>query len=455
MTDTLARLRCWNNPMRRRFPVIAVFAAVLLSLFPGAAAASPGSNLKRSLSRAMSGAGSSSGAFVMDGATGRTMFSRRGSTPRILASNTKLFTSAAVLRRYGRTSRLATMLIGTGTLEANGTWKGNIYLRGGGDPTFGSGSFARGNGSNASVDALANQLDRAGFKSVTGAVIGDESSFDSLRGGPSSGYGISQYVGPLSALSFDRGLANGGWQRNPPLVAASSLDSALSSRGIKVRHNPRTGTAPSGAVELAEVRSPDVTHILRLENKPSDNYIAEMMLKGLAMATSKGGSLRHRGDPLPVTPTPNAPGAAVAPLPSSRGTTKAGAALAMKNARALGVSGHIVDGSGLSRSDRAAPKQIARLLRALRRRADFSSFYASLPVAGRDGTLATRMTSGPAHGHCHAKTGTLSDVSALSGYCVTRSGRTLIFSVLNNRTSISGAHVIQDRVAQLLAGYRG
>ena len=441
--------------MRRRFPVIALFAA-LFSVLTGTAAASPASNLRHSLSNAMSGAGSSSGAFVMDARSGKTMFSRRGTTPRILASNTKLFTSAAVLGRYGRTSSLATMLIGSGTLQPNGAWKGNLYLRGGGDPTFGSRSFARGTyGSNASVEALADQLDRAGFRSVTGAVIGDESSFDSLRGGPSSGYGISQYVGPLSALSFNRGVASGGWQRNPPLVAASSLDDALTARGIKVSGKARTGTTPDGAVELAEVRSPDVAHLLLLQNKPSDNYIAEMMLKGLPMAASSGGSLRHRGDPMPVTPTPDAPDATAAPLSSAQGTTRSGAVAALKYARSLGVSAQIVDGSGLSRSDHAAPKQITRLLRALRSRPGFSSFYASLPVAGRDGTLADRMRSGPAYGHCHAKTGTLSDVSALSGYCVSRSGRTLIFSVLNNRTNIAGARAVQDRVAQLLAGYRG
>jgi serine-type D-Ala-D-Ala carboxypeptidase/endopeptidase (penicillin-binding protein 4) len=441
--------------MAPRVALAAVFAA-FVSPIGGTAVASPGSTLRHDLSRAMSGAGSSSGAFVMDADSGRTIFSSRGTTPRILASNTKLFTSAAVLARYGRTSSLATMLIGSGSLQPNGTWQGNLYLRGGGDPTFGSRSFARDTyRSNASVEALATQLDQAGFKSVTGRVIGDESSFDSLRGGPSSGYGISQYVGPLSALSFDRGLASGGFQRDPPLVAATALDDALRSRGIKVRGKPKTGTTPDGSFELAEVRSPEVARLLRFQNKPSDNYIAEMLLKGLPMAASAGGSLRRSGDPTPLTPTPDAPTATPADISTKRGTTKAGAKAALSYAHSLGVSAHIVDGSGLSRADRAAPKQITRLLRALRSRAGFSAFYASLPVAGRDGTLASRMRSGPAHGHCHAKTGTLSDVSALSGYCVTRSGRTLIFSVLNNRTSISGAHVVQDRVAQLLAGYRG
>src|SRR5436190_9082888 len=180
-----------------------------------------------------------------------------------------------------------------------------------------------------------------------------------------------------------------------------------------------------------------------------------MLLKGLPMAASTGGSLRTSADPMPVTPTPDSPTAQQATVSTKRGTTKAGASAAVKYAHSLGVSVRMVDGSGLSRSDRAAPKQIVRLLRALRRRAGFSAFYTSLSIAGRDGTLASRMRSGPAHGRCHGKTGTLSDVSALSGYCVTRSGRTLIFSVLNNRTNIYDARAVQDRVAQALAGSGG
>jgi D-alanyl-D-alanine carboxypeptidase/D-alanyl-D-alanine-endopeptidase (penicillin-binding protein 4) len=440
--------------MTRRFLTIAVFAAFFLP----AAAASEAASLKTNLKRAMAGAGSSSGAFVMDAKTGKTLFSRRGTTPRILASNTKLFTSAAVLGRYGRNSSLATTLIGTGSLQPNGTWKGSIYLRGGGDPTFGSRSFARGNyGSNASVEALADQLDKAGFKAVTGSVIGDESSFDSLRGGPSSSYRTSIYVGPISALSFDRGLANSSgsaFQSNPPLFAASRLDRALAARGIGVKGKPRTGDAPSSAVALAEVRSPIVSQLLRLQNKDSDNFFAEMLVKGLPMARSSGGSLRRGGAAYPLTPTPDAPDAARARQPSTTGTTKAGTRVAARYAASLGVKVALADGSGLSRSDRAAPKQIARLLRALRKRSGFSALYASLPIAGVDGTLAGRMRSGPAHGRCRAKTGTLSDVSALSGYCVNRSGRTLIFSVLNNRTNISNARTVQDRVAQVLAGSR-
>jgi D-alanyl-D-alanine carboxypeptidase/D-alanyl-D-alanine-endopeptidase (penicillin-binding protein 4) len=127
----------------------------------------------------------------------------------------------------------------------------------------------------------------------------------------------------------------------------------------------------------------------------------------------------------------------------------------MTYARSLGVTVQLVDGSGLSRADRAAPREVVRMLGTLRNQRGFPAFYASLPIAGRDGTLADRMRSGPARGRCHAKTGTLTGVSALSGYCTTRSGRTLAFSVLMNNANIYTARSIQDRVAQALAGYRG
>src|SRR4051794_8166656 len=253
-SDTLTPLRCWY-PLMRRIPLLlGVIAALLLPSAAGAA------TLKKTLSRAMSGAGASSGAYVMDSETGKTLFSRRASAPRSLASNTKLFTSAAVLGRYGPDSSLATTLIGSGSLTSKGVWKGSVYLRGGGDPTFGSRSFARSAyGSDASVEQVADQLDQAGFKSVTGSVYGDESSFDSLRGGPDSNYATDVWVGPLSAIGFDRGLANPrgtAFQKNPPQFAAAKLEAALKKRGIKVRGKPRVGVAPDAAVELAEVRSP-------------------------------------------------------------------------------------------------------------------------------------------------------------------------------------------------------
>jgi D-alanyl-D-alanine carboxypeptidase/D-alanyl-D-alanine-endopeptidase (penicillin-binding protein 4) len=286
-------------------------------------------------------------------------------------------------------------------------------------------------------------------------VVGDESVFDSRRGGPESGYGVSPWVGPLSGLSFDRGLTSPSgryYQRNPPDFAASKLDAALGRNGIKVRGRPRAGHAPSDAVQLVEVRSPEVGALLRMMNKPSDNFFAEMLLKGLPAGTANGGPLREPGDPLPEPPTPATPDAAVqAPGRVRQGTTGRGARIAERYARSLGVRVSLADGSGLSRRNRAAPKQVARLLDRLRDEDGFAVFERSLPIAGRDGTLRDRMRRGRARGHCRGKTGTISGVSALSGYCTTRSGRTLVFSFLMNGSDVYSARAIQDRMAQVLA----
>jgi D-alanyl-D-alanine carboxypeptidase/D-alanyl-D-alanine-endopeptidase (penicillin-binding protein 4) len=374
-------------------------------------------------------AGPYSGAFVYNATQHRAVFRWRAKGTRILASNTKLFTTAAALARYGEDGTLGTEVLGDGSLRADGVWEGNLYLRGGGDPTFGSRRFVRRNyGRGATVETLAARLEQAGIQSVTGRVYGDEFRFDSLRGGPDSGYGTSVWVGPLSALSFNRGLANSrgsSFQTKPALFAARRLDAALGRRGVRVAKSPRTGRTPSSASVVASVDSPPMERLIRITNKPSDNFFAEMLLKDIALQAT------------------------------GRGTTRRGARLAAGFARRVGSRARLVDGSGLSRSNRASPYRIARLLLAMRGRDEFDAFFASLSIAGSDGTLAHRMRRGPAHRRCRGKTGTLSNVSALSGYCTARSGDVYVFSILMNGVSPPAARRLQDRMAQAIAGVRG
>jgi serine-type D-Ala-D-Ala carboxypeptidase/endopeptidase (penicillin-binding protein 4) len=385
-------------------------------------------DLTSSLTRQMRQAGSFSGAYVLNLTTGEREFAWRAGTPRILASNTKLFTSAAALARFGTEGTLATQVLGQGELDAEGIWRGSLYLRGGGDPTFGSRTFtSRSYGGGATVEDLAALVDEAGVERVSGRIYGDESSHDSLRGGPDSGYGVSIWVGPLSALSFNRGLATESgrsYQTSPPAFAAARLDAALEARGIRVRMKPRAATTPAGAIELASVESPPMETLVRLTNKASDNFFAEILVKDLAM--------QARGV----------------------GTTATGARLAAGFARRLGARARLADGSGLSRANRASPHRVVRLLTAMSERDEFDAWYASLPVAGRDGTLRDRMRSGAARGRCRGKTGTLSNVSALSGYCTARSGELYAFSILMNGVYTPGARLLQDRMAQAIAAER-
>ena len=102
-----------------------------------------------------------------------------------------------------------------------------------------------------------------------------------------------------------------------------------------------------------------------------------------------------------------------------------------------------------------APAAVGRLLQSARSQTWFDSFYRALPLAGRTGTLANRMRHTAAKGRCRAKTGTLIAVSALAGYCRSRSNRTFAFALLMNGVNVTAARAIQDRIASALAAYRG
>jgi len=408
---------------------IAVLAAALLMLVPAAATAQDRGLMVKRLTSQMRLAGGYASAYVADvsGSGAQPVFRWREHSSRILASNTKLFTTTAALARFGTEGTLGTEVLGTGELDAEGIYRGSLYLRGGGDPTFGSRRFTdRSYGGGATVQDLAGALEEAGIQRVTGRVYGDESAFDSLRGGPDSGYGTSVWVGPLSALSYNRGLfteGGRGFQANPPAFAATRLDDALEARDIAVRLKPRVGLTLAGATVLASAESPPMSRLIRLTNKPSDNFFAETLLKDLA----------HQAGGL--------------------GTTARGARIATRFARRLGARPRIVDGSGLARGNRASPFSIVKLLTAVRSRDDAGTFADSLPIAGSDGTLFDRMERGPAHRRCVGKTGTLSNVSALSGYCEAGSGDTYAYSILMNGVYPTGARRLQDRMLQAIAKY--
>lgn len=112
----------------------------------------------------------------------------------------------------------------------------------------------------------------------------------------------------------------------------------------------------------------------------------------------------------------------------------------------------LADGSGLSRANRSTPEDVVRFLVGMRRHASFGTWLDALPVAGRTGTLAYRLRATAAEEACQAKTGTLHDVSTLSGYCTTSSGRRVVFSLLMNKIDPITGRALQDRIlASLVA----
>src|SRR3954454_22993735 len=141
----------------------ALVATATALLAPTAADAS----VRSRLASRMRPAGAFSGAYLYNATQGRTLSRWRERRARILASNTKLFTTAAALTRYGPAGTLGTEVLGNGVLGADGVYDGSLYLRGGGDTTFGSRRFVRHNyGGGATVEALATSIEEAGIQEV-------------------------------------------------------------------------------------------------------------------------------------------------------------------------------------------------------------------------------------------------------------------------------------------------
>ena len=266
---------------------------------------------------------------------------------------------------------------------------------------------------------------QAGIRRITGRVIGDESAFDTRRGVPSSGFALSSDVGgPLSALTFNRGRTGRSapyFQNRPANFAATFFAKQLRHLGVDVARGARRGRTAEEAVPVGAWRSAPLADLLRQMNQPSDNFMAETLIK--VVGSRFGGA----------------------------GSTAAGAQVATDELGELGMSPRIVDGSGLSRSDRTSPSDVVTLLEELQ---DDAAFTGSLAVAGRSGTIAGRMRGTAAQDRCRAKTGTLRDVSALAGYCSTRFGGQVAFAFLMNYVNPWSARVLQDRMAIALANYR-
>ena len=374
------------------------------------------------------GGGPASGLVVIEDGGG-PLCTRAPNRPRSLASNTKLFTTAAALARLGPEHRIPTRLHTDGWVGLDGVLHGSLYLRGGGDPALGTpafyGRFLGGLGTN--LFALKAQVRAAGIERVTGRLYADDTIFDRLRGVADSGYGTSPYIGPLSGLAFNSGFRDArasGFASDPARTAAAALARSLRGAGIALRAGIALAATPPDSQVVAEVRSPTVERLAEATNVPSNNFYAETLVK--LLGARFGGA----------------------------GTTVAGTTVVERFARGLGTSVHAVDGSGLTRGNRARPWDVVRLLASMYGNEAADEFIQGLPLTGIEGTVDERMEGTAAAGRCRTKTGTLTGVSALSGYCFNRSGRVMIFSILMASVYDLGlAHREQDRIAALVASY--
>jgi D-alanyl-D-alanine carboxypeptidase/D-alanyl-D-alanine-endopeptidase (penicillin-binding protein 4) len=389
------------------------------------------SQLQRTLGSDLNRQGGDNSALVVDATTDRTLWAYNDTIGRLPASVEKLWTTTTALLELGPNLRFKTQLFGAGRLTRNGTFIGNIYLHGGGDPSLGSGTFDHiMYGAGATVQQLAARLRHVGVRRIQGSIIGDESYFDSERGGPDSRYGPNlETEGSLSALSYDAGFTNlheDQLDADPPLVATQAFAAALRSAGVSFPAGTRiaTGHTPKSALLLTSVSSPTLAKLLLLTNSPSDNFFAETLLKDLGARIGK------------------------------HGTTARGADVVRSViARDLGLHPQLDDGSGLSRFDRSNVRQIVLLLREMQTQ---PPFWNSLAIAGVRGTMIDELRHTRGARNCRGKTGTLHDVANLVGYCRAANGDRIVFALMmNGLTDATAGHELEDLDAEALASYRG
>ena len=413
--------------MRRISLLLAAACAAMFLLAGNAQAGAVCDQMRGMLTR---GGGSASGLMVVDAETGNVVCARAAGKPRMLASNMKLFTTATALSRLGPDSRIATRVLSDGKLDSGGVLHGSLYLQGAGDPTLGTpafyNSYLAGLGTN--LFALVPQIRAAGIRSISGRLYADDTIFDRRRGVADSGYATSPYIGPLSGLAFNSGFAGStsasGFSSDPAKLAASKLARALRARGVSVPPQVALAKTPAKADQVAAVHSPTLTEIVNTTDVYSDNFFAEMLMKLLGARFGKAG------------------------------TTAAGTAVVEAFARKHGSGVRAIDGSGLTRSNRSSPRQVTDLLLAMREDPAGEEFIQDLALTGKEGTVDGRMRGTAAYGRCRTKTGTITGVSNLSGYCFNKSGRIMAFSILMNGVGDVGyAHLEQDRIAGLVAGY--
>ena len=393
---------------------------------PGTQPRGPGeTRLRRALTRTLAPARPHVGVLVYDITAGRELYAVHPTVARPPASVEKLWTTTAVVDRLGSEARMHTALLGTGR-ERHGVWHGNLYLRGGGDPTFGDPGFNRvwNHGLGATPEQLVAQLRRRGIRRVTGRVYPDESMFDRRRGGLITDYkpDVPDFGGRLSALDYDHGTTVA--KVGPAAFATRVFVQLMRQSGITAtaaRHDRRT---PRAADLLATVSSPPTAAMIRLMNVPSDDLFAELFTKQLGVLFGHGGTI-------------------------SAGARVIGKTIASR----YDLHPKILDGSGLGRADRTSPLQIVDLLRDVWHTPTGRELAASLPTTGVDGTVAGIGAKSPAQGRCLAKTGSLNYVTNLAGWCTTKSGHVLAFALFVDGPDNGEGFAMESRMVGDVARY--
>ena len=346
---------------------------------------------------------------VAIGLDGRWLYRHGARTLRTPASNEKLLLSMALLQRASATTRIRTEAFATARPRA-GVIRGNLWIVGHGDPEVDRGRIA----------ALARAIRAAGVTRIRGGVMGAVTGFRRDWWAPGwRDYFPADYIPLPTALTFEGNEdVRGAHIRDPERRAARSLTNRLEAIGVKVRRESGAGDPPARLRWLATVRSDPFALLLRRMNHRSRNFTAEVLGKWLgARAIGPPGSIAKAGE-------------AIERFGASHGAA---------------IVAH--DASGLSYRNRVRAEDIVELLWWAEAQPWLPTLRLSL-APGDHGTLEDRLRDV----RVRAKTGTLEDISALSGWVwMERIGTWCEFSILSRGMSKSDAIAIEDRIVRIVA----
>jgi len=431
--------------------------------------------------------GSVAGIQVTDVSTGKVIAERNPTRAVIPASNLKLVTTAAALDLLGSDFEFVTTVAARGPVDVNGTLRGDLKVTGRGDPTIGA-RFHDGNAI-AVFEEWAAALKDSGIRTIDGSLVFEYGYFDTEFVHPTwpANQLTSWYEAPVAALSLEEGcvsvtvdpgkpggpatvrldpassyfkIENTSQTRpgrgavvtrkddentivvtgnvratanelqvyvtvvDPIMYFATVMRETFESRGIEVRGGIRL-TAKDDRGDwrtITEYKTP-LPVVMFVINKRSQNHYAEMLIKTI------GREIRGEG------------------------SWAAGSAVVeewlQKRVKLNLLSFDIVDGSGMSRSNRMSAEGFTRLLEYVWRRPYARDFLSSMPYSGEpEGRFRSRLHMEPYARQIYAKTGYLSRVIGLSGYVRAQSGKVYAFSTLfnNYRTGVWQVYALQDEI---------
>jgi D-alanyl-D-alanine carboxypeptidase/D-alanyl-D-alanine-endopeptidase (penicillin-binding protein 4) len=353
----------------------------------------------------------------------------------IPASTHKLLTSAAALDVLGPEFRYETRVVAPAA-PADGTVE-RLWLIGGGDPVIVTPEKAaaleadpetRGDAS-SSLAALADDIVRAGVRTVTGGITAVDSRYDTTRylSQWPAAYRSDREIGPVGALTVNDGFGGpdgNGPETDPAINAADQLGRLLAERGVALGPPSRADDVPRDAAPVATLRSPPLDQVLTEFLSSSDNLTGEMLVREIAA---------HR---------------------DRTATTANGTEIVAERLRALGIPADglvVVDGSGLARGNRVTCNQLVAVLN-LSREPKFATLRTGLAIAGFRGTLAERLGDSALATHMWAKTGSLSNVTGLAGFVDVKEPLTFALLV-NGRFGESAGTNLREQMAEAIGRY--